>query len=129
MKRGGDDSDSENEEHNGDGSQLKAFKGLKKLRRRFERHPDEIVQEHVERMKLELGIVHDSQFWKVTGYCRRVQPQFKQLRGLLRCYFSAGEALQEYLTGRPHHMAATVVLLMEALHQVASMGGIGRTEP
>ncbi len=72
MRRGGGDSDSENEDTKGEGNaQLKDFKSFKKMRRRFERHPDAIVREHVDRMKLELGIVHDSQFWKVTDYCRR----------------------------------------------------------
>ncbi len=121
LGRRGGESDSEDEE--GKPQTDKAFKGLHQMRRRYEKHPEKVIGEFVDRMRRELGVSHPHQYWKVADYSGRVQPQFGRLRGLYRCHYACAEALQEYLAGRPDHMAAQVALLLQCLHQVALDAG------
>ena len=122
MRQDGDSS-GDDERAKGKGENYRALRGVHRQRNRYEKHPTRVVSDFVSRMQLELGITSQTQFWRVSDYSRRVQSQFGRLRGLLRCHFAAAEALQEYLTGRPDHMAAQVALLMQALHQVALDAG------
>lgn len=119
MQRGDESSGESGDENKEKDSSTKAFRGVEKSRRKVERHPTKVTAEFVRRMRRELGVVHPTQYWKVADYSRRLAPQFGRLRGLLRCHHAAAEALQEYLQGRPDHMAAMVCLMMQALHQVA----------
>ena len=55
LKRGSDSSDDSGGETS---TQDRAFKGIFKARRRYEKHPERVVEEFVTRMKRELGAVY-----------------------------------------------------------------------
>lgn len=120
--RDGDSDDSDDQDPLGFVS-TKAFKGVQRLRRRFARRPERLLQEFVTRTQIDLGICHPSQYWTMMDHSRKIRSQFKQMHGLYRCHVGAAEALQHWLEGRPQHMATYICLLMQAIHQTALDGG------
>jgi hypothetical protein len=120
--RGGDSDGSDSDETGGMTSG-KAFKGVHRLRRKFERAPEKLLKDFVTRVQLDLGISNQAQYWTLMDHSRKVRGQFKQMHGLYRCHIASAEALQHWLEGRPQHMATYVCLLMQTLHQVALDGG------
>ena len=95
------------------------FAGLQRLRRRVERKPDKVTLAYVDRMRRDLGIVHNSQWWQATDYTKRIQVQFGNQRGMLRVHFAVSECLQEMLNGRQSHAMAHMSLICQAVHQCA----------
>lgn len=80
-------------EDEGVASKSKAFRGVHKMRRRFEREPMKVMQAYLDRMQEQLSVTHASQAWS----CRR------KMRGLWRCHLIMSEALQRLIEGRRAH--------------------------
>jgi hypothetical protein len=118
--RGGDDDSNDD----GNGSKTtKAFDAMERIRRRYERTPDKVIQEYVGRVRRELGINSGAQYYQMTDFTKRLMAQFGKLRGLLRMHFAVSEALQEWVNGRHHHVGASLCLILQSLHQCALDGG------
>ncbi len=91
-KAGGADSSDDHDDDKFSGE--RAFRGAQKLRKRYEQHPEVVIDEYIKRIRRELGIVSNTQFWQAVDYTRRIQSQFLKLRGMLRLHFAVSEALQ-----------------------------------
>ncbi len=120
-KKGGEDDSSSDEGEKFGGE--RAFRGVQKLRKRYEAHPEVVIDEYIKRVRRELGVISNTQFWQAVDFTKRIQAQFQKLRGLLRVHYAVSEALQEYLNNRPTHMAAALCLIVQALHQCALDNG------
>ena len=117
--RTGRNGDSDDDEGDGRGKDTKAFGGVHRSRKRFEMKPNLILEEYVQRVQRDLGVVHASQFWVLTDHSRRIKAQFGRMHGLWRCHHGIAELVQHFLEGRVQHAAAYGALLLQALHQVA----------
>jgi hypothetical protein len=124
-RRGRTDSESSDDDKEQDPSaMLKGnFRGIHRSRKRFNKDPKKIVQNHLDRIQRELGITHSTQFWKVSDHSQRIRAQFMRMIGLWRCHYIMAEALEHSINGRPDHSAALLALGMQSIHQCALENG------
>ena len=116
---GGDDA--ENDGH--DRKLGREFRGIRKARDRFARHPQKVTQAYVDRLRRELGVTHPSQYWQCKDHSRKVRPSFGRMTGLWRVHHAVAECLQLHLDGHDLHVGAYLALLSQAILQAAVDGG------
>jgi hypothetical protein len=123
LRRVGKRGESSGDDSNGDGEtdpeRGSKFKGVAKLRKRFKNKPKVIVQEYLDKVQDQLGVVHGSQFWQLKDFSKKVLVQFGKMKGLWRTHHAMSEALQHLVENRPEHAAAHLALCLQAVHQVA----------
>ena len=86
----------------------KGFRGVRKLRRRYQRHPRRLIQGYVTRTKEIIGVHHRDQRWGFRDLSWKVKRTFGKMVGLGRCHLLLQEVLQLQMEGQHEHATALV---------------------
>jgi len=97
----------------------KGFKGVRKLRRRYHRHPRKLINSYVIRAKDMIGVHHKDQRWGFRDLSAKLKRTFGKMNGLWRCHLILQEIIQLQLADDHIHATALTCQLSKALHQVA----------
>jgi len=97
----------------------KGFKGVRKLRRRYHRHPRRLINSYVIRSKEIIGVHHKDQRWGFRDLSMRIKRNFGKMTGLWRCHLILQEIIQLQMADDHVHATALTCQLSKALHQVA----------
>lgn len=100
-----------------------SFKGVKRLRIRFKKHPKRFTRNYVQMLKEALGVDGTNLPWRVRDINAKLRAIFGRLRGLHRCHGIFCEVLQLQLSEHHDHATALVVQALKCLHQVAVDNG------
>ena len=100
-------------------SSQRGFTGIRKLRRKFKKHPTRLTKEYVLMCKHTLGI-HDPNIpWQFKDVSKKLFRTFGKMRGLHKCHTMFSTVLQLQIAGEHKHATAYTVQALKALHQVA----------
>jgi len=133
LSRKDHDSGSENDEQAGDPSwgsdkDSRKLAGIRRLRRRWERHPEAMIREFVGLCRERIGVSSSHQAWHLKQYSSVLHPQFQKHAGLYRIHYALMEMLNlMVLTGDIRKGLALAVQLAKAVHQAALDGGVWST--
>ena len=97
----------------------KGFKGVRKLRRRYHRHPRKLINSYVVRAKEIIGVHHRDQRWGFRDLSAKIKRTFGKMNGLWRCHLILQEVIQLQLADDHVHATALTCQLSKAIHQVA----------
>jgi len=107
------------EEHGALSAEAKKLRGMRRLRRSFEKHPERMVTAYVHFVRGRLG-VHGAASWHMTDYAKALRGQFGRHVGLWRVLHYLLSALNlGALEGKPLAALALVGQVCKALHQAA----------
>ena len=102
------------------------FRGLAKLRKYIQRHPERIVKRYLRDIRLELGVQREA--WHMRHFSDLCYENFQSSLGLWRTHNYLHEILQLMLIrGRVPEGIACIVQLCKALHQAGLDGGRWKT--
>ena len=120
LRKKADDSGSDSDDW-GDGHEHRhrKFGGLKRLRRRWQRHPDKIVRQYLHHCRTLLGVRDDREVWALRDVSQRLLLQFHRHRGLFRIHYCLSEILELSHRGEKQLSDAYLVQLLKAIHQVS----------
>jgi len=85
----------------------KGFTGVRKLRRRYHRHPRRLINFYVLRLKEIIGVHHKDQRWGFRNLSMRIKRTLGKMTGLWRCHLILQEIIQLQLAG--DHVLATAL--------------------
>jgi len=107
------------EEHGALSAEAKKLRGMRRLRRSFEKHPERMVRSYVHFVRGRLG-VHGAASWHMTDYAKALRGQFGRHVGLWRVLHYLLFAMNlGALEGKPLAALALVGQVCKALHQAA----------
>jgi len=122
--RGGQDSDDGEGgalDHEG---QAKKLKGIRRLRRQWERRPHTMTEDYVRMVRERLGIVDDRMPWHLRHYSIQLRSAFGRFAALYRIHYWLSEVLHLVIfQGELPKAMAMIVQLLKATHQAALNGG------
>ena len=118
---GTNSSSTESSDSERDADQLRGngFKGVRRLRQRFHRHPRRLVSSYLTRSKEIIGVHHKDQRWGFRDVSHKIKRTFGKMVGLWRCHLLLQEVLQLQMADDHLHATALVCQISKALHQVA----------
>lgn len=122
-KRGGASSSSESSGDERAGTRHSKFRTLHRLRRKFEKDPNNIWKAYRARTQEKLHVHSRKQVWSYVDLPRLLKPRFGRMQGLWRIHFYLADALMRAENGQHEHMIAYVVLLLKSIQQVSHDAG------
>jgi len=95
------------------------FNSVRRLRRRIEEQPEEVVSEWILHVRETLGVM-PRQPWKLSDYSFKIRTDFPTNVGLWRAHYLVSEALSwAVVRNQPWVCFASLVQVLKGLHQAA----------
>jgi hypothetical protein len=65
----------------------KTIGALYSIRKQIDRHPERVVRDYTNDIRLKMGVQGERQYWRMVDWSRKLQPKFQRMSGMWRIHY------------------------------------------